>query len=91
MIFPHHRSSTPVRNSQRARRSAAQSSTSELREDECRIGIRFRGQPTLHYRALREVAERFAAAMRLRGVAIDIDTRLSEGLRPLPCERLWTS
>ncbi|WP_433526094.1 hypothetical protein ACQPZ2_15000 [Nocardia pseudovaccinii] len=64
---------------------------SRPRCDDCRIRVRFRGHPTLQYRAAREAAECFAAAVRGLGVDVDIDTELYEGLLPLPCARLWTS
>ncbi|MFI6776443.1 hypothetical protein [Nocardia sp. NPDC050412] len=59
--------------------------------DDCRIRVHFHGHPTLQYRAAREAAECFAAAVRGLGVDVDIDTELDEGLLPLPCARLWTS
>lgn len=59
--------------------------------DECRIRVHFHGHPTLQYRAARKAAECFAAAVRGLGVDVDIDTKLDDGLLPLPCARLWTS
>lgn len=59
------------------------------RDGECRVRVWFRGHPPLYYRAARKSAELFASAVRPFGVEVVVDAKLSEGLRPLPCARLW--
>ncbi|WP_433598258.1 hypothetical protein ACQPXH_21080 [Nocardia sp. CA-135953] len=53
--------------------------------------ISFLDHPALQYRAPLHIAERFAEAVRRAGVEVRIDAKLYDGLRPLPCARLWTS
>lgn len=67
-------------------RAAARAST-----DQCRLLVWFEGYDPLEYRADTEVAHHFAMAAHTVGAVVTIDDDVHDGLRPLPCERLWQS
>ncbi|AKU15730.1 hypothetical protein [Luteipulveratus mongoliensis] len=57
-----------------------------------RVQVWFGSHLMYGYRAEQSVAERYAAEMgRLwPGLRVTVDGVVADGLRPLPCERLWT-
>lgn len=60
--------------------------------DERRVRVWF-GEHLLHdYRAGAEAADQYAAAIgrRFHGLAVAVDSEVSDDLPPLPCEQLWT-
>lgn len=58
---------------------------------ECRVRLWF-GSHALHtYRADQDVAQRYAHAIgkRFKGLRVTVDNEDTDGLRQLPCMRLW--
>lgn len=59
----------------------------------CRIRLWF-GPHVIHdYRAEAGAAEQYAQAIgrRFAGLRVTIDSRVTNDLKPLPCEQLWSS
>lgn len=62
------------------------------RDAQCRIQVRFEGHEPLYYRASMAVAQQFARSAASAGAHVNIDDDApTEGLRPLPCEKLWAT
>ncbi len=64
--------------------------TSTVRERRVRVWF---GEHLLHdYRAGAVAAQEYATAIgrRFPGLAVTVDDDVTEELRPLPCEQLWT-
>jgi hypothetical protein len=61
-------------------------------EPRCRVRVWFGQHVMCSYTADQIAAQRYAAAMarRFPGLRVSVDELTEIGLRPLPCELLWT-
>ena len=80
-----------VRAVARASNSTEPTESTERDNPQCRLRVWFEGHEPLEYRAPADVAHHFAMAAHTVGAIVTIDGKVRDDLRPLPCERLWTS